>query len=340
MDYLVEQYIGYVSSRLENFHKKSSSLYNFRCPFCGDSERNPHKARGYLIERNNEVFFYCHKCHAPIGNFQNFLKKLDPSLYTEFIKDKYSSSDKKVETFELPKQDYKPRLYDTALLSDLTSVADLAPIDSVRVYVRSRRIPEELYGRLFACPFFKKFTNSLIPDKFNAASLRHEEQRLIIPFFDEDRKMFAYAGRSLDVDPYLRYINIVLDETKPKLFGLDRWNKKVHTNVVEGPIDSFFLTNCIASAGGSLITDLKGSDPDQFTIIYDNEPFSKDTKHKIERAIEAGFPVCIWPDDLPYKDINKMFLEGMGKDEIERVIKQNTFKDLEARLRLTFWSKK
>ena len=48
MNYVDAKYVGLISSRLENFKKKTNTLYNFRCPICGDSEKNPYKARGYL----------------------------------------------------------------------------------------------------------------------------------------------------------------------------------------------------------------------------------------------------------------------------------------------------
>ena len=54
------KYIGIVSSKLNQFKKKSDNLYNFRCPYCGDSKISHTTARGYLFL--NKTFFV-YKCH-------------------------------------------------------------------------------------------------------------------------------------------------------------------------------------------------------------------------------------------------------------------------------------
>ena len=339
MNYLQDKYISFVGSRLRNFHKKSSVLYNFSCPICNDSQKNKHKARAYLFERNGDVWFVCHNCNAPIGNFDNFLKKFDSYLYSEYVGEKYSTKEKVVEQ-KFEAFTFAQKTYDVSLLSGLVSVANLDDIDPVKVYVRSRRIPEQHFDKLFDCYKFKSFTNNLLPGKFSEKSLKYEERRLLIPFFDEDKKMFAYAGRSLDPKSDLRYINIVLDESKPKIFGIDRWNKKEYTYVVEGPIDSLFLPNCVATAGGILINSFRDCDKESIVIVYDNEPFSIETKHKIQKAIDEGFQVCIWPENLQFKDINAMILGGMSIEKIVQTIKDNTFSGLAANLKLVYWNRK
>ena len=48
MDHVDSKFIGLVSPRLQKFKKVKADLYNFRCPICGDSQRNKSKTRGYL----------------------------------------------------------------------------------------------------------------------------------------------------------------------------------------------------------------------------------------------------------------------------------------------------
>jgi transcription elongation factor Elf1 len=337
MDYLTNRYINLISNRLRNFRRKGERVWNFSCPFCGDSKTNRKKARGYLYEKNNVIWFTCHNCNEAIGSFDNFLKQFAASAYDDYIREKYQKREEKSEIV-FPSSKFVS--YDLNALKELRNINELDTSDAVRYYVNSRKIPEKYFDKLFDCPFFKSFTNSLLPKKFNQKSLFHEERRLLIPFFDENKKFFAYAGRSIEKEAYLRYINIVLDETKPKIFGLDRWNKTKPSVVVEGPIDSLFLDNCIASAGGDLTSVLKGMDKEQFTIVYDNEPFSFTTKNKIKKAIDHGFRVCIWPDHVIQKDVNNMILKGYSSTEISNIIKENTFNGLQASLRLAYWSKK
>ena len=72
----------------------------------------------------------------------------------------------------------------------------------------------------------------------------YEEPRLVIPFFDKSRKMFAVQGRALGQSD-LRYITVRIDEQYPKIYGLDRVDISKPIYVVEGPIDSLFIENCI-----------------------------------------------------------------------------------------------
>ena len=39
MNYIDSKYIGLVSTQLLKFIEKKKGTYNFRCPYCGDSEK-------------------------------------------------------------------------------------------------------------------------------------------------------------------------------------------------------------------------------------------------------------------------------------------------------------
>ena len=40
MSFVDTKFIGLVSVRLQKFSKKKEGLYAFRCPYCGDSQKN------------------------------------------------------------------------------------------------------------------------------------------------------------------------------------------------------------------------------------------------------------------------------------------------------------
>lgn len=50
--YIYQKYVYLLSSYLEGF-KKIGHNYNFRCPICGDSEKNKRKKRGWLLSNND-----------------------------------------------------------------------------------------------------------------------------------------------------------------------------------------------------------------------------------------------------------------------------------------------
>jgi hypothetical protein len=124
-------------------------------------------------------------------------------------------------------------------------------------------------SKLFACPNFFKFTNELIPNKFSEEILVRDETRLLIHFFDENKVMYAYQGRTIR-NSSVKYITIILDDSKPKVYGLDQVDLHKTVNVVEGPIDSMFLTNSIATAGGDLVSAISSFPKANMVMVYDN----------------------------------------------------------------------
>jgi hypothetical protein len=130
----------------------------------------------------------------------------------------------------------------------------------------------------------------------------------------------------------------MLDETKDKVFGLDSIDRKKTVYLVEGPIDSLFLTNCVAMAGSDAKLDAI-QDREKLVIVYDNEPRNKEIVKRIERAINTNHKVCIWPDDVVEKDINDMVMNGTAPSEVQYMIDQNTFSGLAAKMRLQQWKK-
>ena len=86
--YIEQKYLLLVSSQLQGFKKKSDYLYNFRCPYCGDSQKSKSKARGFIFRKENNLIYKCHNCGkgASLGNF---LKHLDPKIYNDYIFEKY-----------------------------------------------------------------------------------------------------------------------------------------------------------------------------------------------------------------------------------------------------------
>ena len=67
---------------------------------------------------------------------------------------------------------------------------------------------------------------------------------MVIPFRDSKGDIFAYQGRAFGKEKP-KYITIILDETVPKIFGLDRVDPSSDIFVVEA-LDSLFINNCIA----------------------------------------------------------------------------------------------
>ena len=337
MLWLDHKYINLMSSRLERFSRVNANTYRFRCPICGDSQKDTRKTRGYVYMRKGTLKFFCHNCNASMG-LSWFIKTQDPTLYAEYLKDRMLENGHKDETQEFVNKMKTPVFVKTTGLKDLQKVSQLKPEHPVKQYISKRLIPSDTHHKLFLVKNFKAWVNTMIPDKFE--DTKNDEPRLILPFLDKDKNLFGFQGRSFRKTG-IRYITIMLNEDQPKIFGLDTMDLTKDIYVVEGPIDSLFLPNGIASAGGDLISPLQLLDvqKEKFVVVYDNEPRNKETIKKIEKAIDSGYRVCIWPTALEQKDINDMILAGYTIDKVKDIIDDCTYNGPTGKLHLAIWRK-
>lgn len=347
--YIDHQYIAQISSRLERFKRKSQRLYNFRCPFCGDSGKSKIKARGYFYQNKNDMFFRCHNCNESMS-VGNFLKRIDHSTYEQYIFDRYKAGENGHSNYKKPEFDLKwskppkgngPEVSSEEaegtiedILDKLPLIADLAPTHAARLYLDGRQIPGQFYEAMYYCSDFKELIDSAEPD--NEYELKSNDQRIVIPFYNESHEVIALQGRSLNPKARLRYITIKIDKNAPKVFGLDRVDENERVYVVEGPIDSMFLPNCIATAGAAL--DIKIlSRFDDVVFVYDNERRNKAIVDAMVHVADESEKVCVWPSSLKEKDINDMILAGRTPDQIKELIDANTYDGLTARIAISEW---
>lgn len=335
------QFIHTIAHRLENMKKKSDYTWNCRCPICGDSSRNKRKARGYFYRGKNDMYYKCHNCGASM-HFGTFLKQFDGELYNQYTLERYADTAvsapgrrKAHKEPELP--DFKPKFRKKNPVESILTRLDELPFAHEAVqYAMSRFIPEDKFDRLFFIDNVKKIT--AIADKYKA-SIVTEEPRLAIPFFDGDKNLTAVSLRGMRGET-LRYILVKVDEDASTIFGLDRLDKSKEIFVVEGPLDSLFLDNSIACAGTSFgkIESL-GLPKERLTIIFDNQPKNREVCAIIEKYINLGFNVVIWPESVPGKDINEMIENGLTSDEINGIIRNNTWNNLAAKAKFSQWRK-
>ena len=78
--YIEQKYLLLASSQLSQFKKKGDYLYNFRCPYCGDSQKSKLKARGFIFLKENKLIYKCHNCSKG-ASFQNLLNSYQ-NLYS------------------------------------------------------------------------------------------------------------------------------------------------------------------------------------------------------------------------------------------------------------------
>ena len=322
MDLVDSKFIGLISPRLQKFKKIKSDLYNFRCPICGDSQKNKSKTRGYLYGVKADVNFRCHNCGASM-TFSNFLKTLDPVIHKQYVFERFKNNKTGRGTVvEEPKFDFKPPQF--APKVDLPRASEN---DAARLYLEKRLIDPKIFNYT---PTFKKWVNTLVPNKFS--DITYDEPRIIIPLIYENQ-LIGFQGRALGPNS-VKYITIMLDDDAPKIYGLDKINNEFPVFVTEGPFDSTFVSNSIAMCGAD--GDVRRWGIDDPVWVYDNEPRSNEIVKRISNTIDRGEKVVIWPNNINEKDINDMILAG---HDVMGVLNSNTYSGLTAQLQFNTWKR-
>ena len=323
MDIIDSKYIGLISSRLQKFKRVKANLYNFRCPICGDSQKHKNKARGYFYQVKTNTNYKCHNCGASLS-FNNFLKQIDATLHKQYILEKFKEGHAggrnfvvEEPKFEFTKPVFKPKL-------DLPKASE---VPMAREYLVKRRLdPTKFY-------FAQKFQEWTNKQKQTFDNIVRDECRIVIPLYDTNSELIGFQGRSL-VPNSIKYITVMLNDSKPKIYGLDKVNEEKPIYIVEGPFDSTLVENSVAMCGSDI--DIRTFGWSDYIWVFDNEPRNREINNRVSKIIDRGDKVVIWPSHINQKDINDMVLSNI---DVISVLKLNTYSGLKAKVKFNNWKK-
>jgi transcription elongation factor Elf1 len=329
MDFIDVKYINLISSRLPKFKRVKPNLYNFRCPICGDSQKQKNKARGYLYRVKNNTNYKCHNCGVSMS-FNNFLKDLDPDTHKEYVFEKFKDgkSGKNFST-ETPEDIFKK--VETSKPEFKVKVE--LKLQSAFIVTRSKNYLEKraiFKGDFYYAENFQEFVNTIKPDTF--PNTVYGEARIVIPLV-RNNQLIGVQGRALSSNP-IKYLTIMLDDDAPKIYGLDSIDTRQPIYIIEGPFDSTFVENSVAMCGADI--DIGSFGWRDYIWVLDNEPRNREIVNRISKAIGRGDKVVIWPPSIKQKDINDMVLSG---HDVQKVIESNVYQGLQANLKFTTWKK-
>ena len=185
--YIDRKFLLQVSPKLLRFTQKKTDLYNFRCPFCGDSQKNKLKARGFIYRKKNDYFFTCHNCGTG-HTFYNFLKFIEPSAVREYSLERYKDGETGNHNYEKPKFEIQKPVFKKRI--DLPSIESLPDEHFAKQYVINRKIPKERWNELYFSEDFAEFVKSFGIDK----DIKKDDIRLVIPFYTASKELVAFQG--------------------------------------------------------------------------------------------------------------------------------------------------
>ena len=325
LDYIIlEKYLIQATNAIKG---SVSSRYriNFRCNICGDSATKRHVKRGFLLfntkDPTNKYWVYkCQRpqCDANAGwSAQRWLKHTDPFLYNCYINEvkalnrgdeNADAISAKLNKIRLEKE---KDLEADALRKKVAEEKDVKffkPINSkgklfedARTYCIKRKIPESIWSKFFV------------------ATDRRYKNRLIIPFFNKSKEILYWQGRHLyGEEP--KYLNRMVDKSNA-IYNLDNIDETKPVVVLEGPIDSMFVENAIATLGLELNEKMQRKiDTLDAYYLFDNDEAGQT---KSRKYLKNNKYVFLWKSflkdyELPgnIKDINEVILQ-LGIDNFK-----------------------
>ena len=322
MDIIDSKYIGLVSSRLQKFKRVKADLYNFRCPICGDSQKHKNKARGYFYQVKTNTNYKCHNCGASMS-FNNFLKQIDSTLHKQYVMEKFKEGfTGKNFVVDEPKLEFTKPIF-----RDKIDLPRASEVPVAKNYLEKRNLDA---SQFYFAAKFKEWTNT---QKHIFHTIGRDESRIIIPMYDTDKNLIGFQGRSLGPNS-VKYITVMLQDEAPKLFGLDKIDETKPIYITEGPFDSTFLENAVAMCGSDL--DIRSFGWSSYIWIFDNEPRNREIIERINKTIDRGDQIVIWPSNIHEKDINDMVLSGHN---VKSIVESNTYSSLKAKIKFNNWKK-
>lgn len=325
------KYASLLSVKLERYKVKNNNPYTatFRCPLCGDSTKNREKTRGYFYVAYNQLRMKCHNCGAS-HYFTTFLKMVDNNLFSRYSIEKFgvkqTNSDIIIPESRVPEV-IEPRLID-GILDKLSSLSEDHP---ARKYAEARNITGDLQDRVYYINDVSKIGQ--LKESYREKIIGTED-RLVFPFYNRKGLLVGVTMRAIG-DHALRYITVRLSEDDPMIYNYDAIDFTKQVYCVEGPIDSLFLSNCVA-VGGSDMKTIRKLLPKHTIYVFDNQPRNVAICKLMRGMILSGFRTCVFPSSIEYKDINDMVSAGL---DVQKIIYTNSYEGLEAQLKFEAWKK-
>lgn len=351
-------YVSMMGLHLNQFNfTPSIRVATFKCPVCGGHKRNNRKTSGYIFVNQTKRDHYSVKCHncSYSGNFLYFLKDYFPSVFSqikmELMVDIMGNKKKREPVFDESVFLSKPVFKKT----DTVNISSLDDNHPAKIYCVNRKIPITALDKILYTDNYKKYIAKIDEEK---STKLPEDPRIIFEMKNRKGDIIGVQGRVIEVvdeegnvtlyhpkkENYTsdRFITIKFDVVAPKIYGLEYVNTLQPIIVTEGIIDSYFMNNSIALAGGDVVRNLHeiiGCPKNNIYIVLDNEPRSADTVRRMEKAIEYGYNVYFWAVNTKYKDINKMVLNGIKADIINDKVLKDSLSGFEAKMKLHTWRK-
>jgi hypothetical protein len=329
---------------LEQFKEAQKNHFNFRCPFCGDSQKSKTKKRGWLIPTPDHqgLFFNCFNCHESVGGMFFFIQRLNKSLLREYNKENFEEKNgfKQIQTVEqvtkiIPKND---------TVKNIQTIDSLPAGHIARTYVERRRIDSKYWHDTYYTDNYKKWiVENYLPEKYQ--NTEYIDERIVFPLYTQQGELIGLQGRSLDPNNEVRYLTVKIKDTNHVLcYNFNRINIVDNIYFVEGIFDCLVINNSVAMLKSNFNLDFikQRFNSSKVIFIFDNEPRNIQTVKNYDQisSIE-DFGLFIWPKKFTssIKDLNELAVKNnWNQDQVtEFVNRYVVFGRLKKKIQLSNW---
>jgi hypothetical protein len=273
---ILEKYLRIIFNTYFSNVKQTSIGYNFKCNVCGDSKKSKRKTRGWILKDRIPWLFYCHNCGASFPTTK-WIKQYYPDIYRDFLKEVLCQNNIQ-NTFQLPQL---LSIRKKAKVSNSVTQNEFVPIlkgndflfFKAKQLCEHRRIPE------------------IVWKKWYVAIDGTYKNRLIIPFYDNENKIYYFQARTLFGFSDNKYINM-LENREEAIYNFYHVDKSKPIIATEGIIDSLFIENSIALLGTKWPQEVheKIKDLNIYYLLDCDQP----GKDKSLELLYKGFNVFLW----------------------------------------------
>lgn len=324
--------LDFVSSFLySNLQQTTMSNMEFtaRCPFCGDSKKNPKKRRFHLKYINSEsVVFNCFNCNKT-GTFYDLYAYINGLTLREAFKE--------LKTDELEKLRNKNKKIKKELVEDENIINNNEFSYILKDCLSLFDKPDGIIKRKYY-DILKKFYDDRCIDKnfkLYIAFRGDWKNRIIIPVYDGD-DMVYFQGRAINNMTTMKYKNPI-SEKKNIILNKNKFDREKNIIITEGILDALSIGNQATVCMGASISDIFLKTLYEYTnkkivISLDNDKTGiKNTLKLIENSkFKNEVNYFVMPNKYKHiKDLNELKTKEL-EDDIYDFVTKNSYSLLKA----------
>lgn len=286
--------------------------YNLRCPICGGSKSDLRSRNTHVYFDGGKFYYHCFqgRCIKKMP-FSSFLKQHYPHIWQNLISyalvKRRPLGEKKKEQ-EIRNFFFSGLTYfDNGELIKITSGHPTA-ISAMSEVIR-RKIPKKYWSEWFVAVKSPQYSK-MLGGKGNTFG-----DRIIIPFYKRGGGWSYFQGRDLSGKHPAKYLNPEKDREIYRIDFVD-WNRRFY--ITEGPIDSCFIDNAIATGGSAGLKQLIALDKfnaHRRNAVFITDNFNVDDTGRADhmKLMRRGYTTFDWSkveNSTDYKDINDLVMSG------------------------------